>query len=259
MDALSYQNTFIHGIDPRAKLITTMVFIAMAVSMGKYEVSAMIPFLIYPVYLIIEGRIPPAYLLKKIAYVSPFALMIAVFNPIFERDTHLIIFGTGISGGWLSFASIMLRFFLTVSAALAMIACTGFYKVCIGMSRLGVPQIFTVQLLFIYRYLFVLTEETGRMVRARSMRSFGNRGDLKNFSSIAGNLLLRTINRAQRIYLAMSCRGFDGRFKVMTPLSFGLKETAFTLLWTALFICFRVFNIPVLLGSAINDIISRIL
>jgi cobalt/nickel transport system permease protein len=105
----------------------------------------------------------------------------------------------------------MIRFTLTVSGALVLIASTGFNSVCMAVEKMGAPRSFAVQLLFLYRYIFVLADEASRMVRARALRTFGRGGTgMRVFTSMIGQLLLRTLDRAQRIHLAMRCRGFDG-------------------------------------------------
>jgi cobalt/nickel transport system permease protein len=161
----------------------------------------------------------------------------------------------GISGGWLSFASILLRFTLTVSAAVLLVATTGFEAVCMAMEKLGVPRIFVLQLLFLYRYLFVLIDEAGRAARARALRSFGRRGmEVKFFISLTGQLLLRTLGRAQRIHRAMLCRGFAGEIRVLRPLRFGRSEIIFTLGWSALFLALRLYPLPHRAGELLLEV-----
>ena len=255
MDLLSYQDTALHKIDPRAKLFTVLFFILTVVSFGKYEISMLVPFIMFPVYLITSGNIPASYILKKILYVSPFAVMIGIFNPFFDRTIILQLGGMGISGGWISFISIMMRFVLTVSTALALIACTGFTNICFALSRLGAPKIFAVQLLFLYRYIFVLAEEAARMVRARNLRSFDGRGKgIRSYGPMLGNLLLRTIGRAERIHLAMVCRGFDGNIRIINRFNFGLNEFLFVLIWILLFLLFRFVNIPQATGIFVTGL-----
>lgn len=252
MDTLASGTTSLHQLDPRAKLITTLTFIIMVVSAGKYEISMMIPFVIYPLAIIVSGELPVNYLLKKIILVAPFAILIGIFNPLMDREILVKIGSLGITGGWISFFSIMIRFGLTVSAALILICLTGFNAVCMALEKLGVPRPFVVQLLFLYRYLFVLIDETSRMVRARSLRSFGSPGlSFKVFVPLVGQLLLRTLDRAQRIHLAMCCRGFDGHIRINRPMKFGVKELGFTLAWSLLFVCFRFYNIPLKMGEFI--------
>ncbi|MFZ2199124.1 MAG: energy-coupling factor transporter transmembrane component T, partial [Thermodesulfovibrionales bacterium] len=80
-----------------------------------------------------------------------------------------------------------------------------------ALRKLGIPDIFISQLLFLYRYIFVLVEEAMKAVRARDMRSFGSKGKgVTVFTSITGTLFLRTVERAERIYQAMLSRGFSG-------------------------------------------------
>lgn len=257
MDILSYQDTPIHKLDPRAKLITALIFILTVVSFGKYEISKLLPFIIFPVYLLTSGNIPILYILKKVLYVSPFAVMIGIFNPLFDREIMIYFGSSGISGGWISFISIMLRFSLTVTTALSLIACTGFNNICFAINKLGAPRIFSVQLLFIYRYIFVLVEEAARMVRARNLRSFNGKGKgIRTYGPLLGNLLLRTISRAERIYMAMVCRGFDGNIRIINRYTFGIKEVLFIFIWILLFIVFRFFNLPLMVGIFVTGLVS---
>jgi len=119
-----------------------------------------------------------------------------------------------------------------------------------ALDKLGAPRIFTVQLLLLYRYLFVLVEESIRLVRARALRSFRGQGlGIKVFSQMIGQLLLRTLARAQRIHLAMLCRGFDGNIRTLRTLKIRHREIIFLLGWSSLFILLRLYNLPQLLGS----------
>lgn len=255
MDTLSSQQTSVHQLDPRAKLLTTLVFVVVVVSFGKYEISALIPFFIFPVALCALGNVPPAYLIKKLVLVSPFAILLGIFNPLLDRDILIHLAGLEVSGGWVSFASILIRFTLTVGVALTLIAVTGFNSVCMALERLGAPKVFVVQLLFLHRYMFVLVDEAARILRARALRSFGGEGTgIKSYGSLVGQLLLRTLDRAQRIYLAMSCRGFDGQIRILRPLRFGPREIGFIFGWSAIFILMRFYNLPVLIGRVMTEL-----
>lgn len=184
------------------------------------------------------GNLPAGYLLRKVLAVAPFALLIGIFNPLLDRAIFLYLGPTVVSGGWVSFASITVRFFLTVSAALILIASTGFNAVCPALERIGIPQVFVVQLLFLYCYIFVLMDEAARMARARSLRSFEGKGmGVRVFGSMTGHLLLRALDRAQRIHLVMLCRGFDGTLRLVRPMKIGILEVLFPLGWSAF--CFH--------------------
>ena len=197
MDESSSGNTAIHRLDPRAKPLTTFVFVAVVVSFDRYSVSALLPFLVYPVLLVGLGNIPVGYIARRMLIVAPFAVLIGIFNPFLDTQPMLRIGGLVVSGGWVSFVSILVRFSLTVAAALALLATTGIRDVCLALEKLGTPQVFTVQLLFLYRYLFVAMDEGMRMARARALRSVGRRGtEMGTYAHMMGHLLLRSLDIA---------------------------------------------------------------
>lgn len=250
LDRLAGGDTPVHRLDPRAKLLTTLAFLLCVVSFGKYEVAALLPFLVFPVALVALAELPAGYLLGKLLVVAPFAVLVGAANPFFDPAPLVRVGPLTLSGGWVSYASILLRFVLTVSAALVLIATTSFHGVCVGLQRLGLPEVMAVQLLLLYRYLFVLTDEGLRLVRARALRSFGRRGSgIRVYGSLVGHLLLRTLDRARRIHGAMLARGFHGRFHSSSPLHIGMAEVRFTVGWCSLFLLFRLVNVPHLVGS----------
>lgn len=257
LDLLAYRDSAVHRLDPRAKLLTTLVFIVTVVSHGKYEIAALLPYLIYPAALLIVADLPTGYLAKKLLLVAPFAFFIGLFNPFIDHTVVLQFGSLPITGGWLSFGSIMLRFALTVGAALILVATTSFHGICFALEKFLAPRVFVLQLLFLYRYLFVLIEQAVRLVRARSLRSFHGRGlGIRSYVPLIGQLLLRTMDRAQRIHLAMLCRGFTGEIHLGRKLRIGLAEVVFTLGWSSLFILFRFANLPRLLGAWTTGLFS---
>jgi cobalt/nickel transport system permease protein len=253
MDDIAAGDSPLHRLDPRAKLVATLAFIVAVVSFDKYALSALVPFFIFPVVQISIGGLPAGFLAKKVLLVAPLAILIGIFNPLIDRNILFQIGSIQVTGGWVSLFSILLRFLLTVTAALILIATTGFNAVCMALARLGVPRPFVVQLMFLYRYIFVLTDEASRMVRAVSLKSFNAGGiSFKTFVPMMGHLLLRTMDRAQRIHLAMLCRGFDGRIRIIRSMKIGWTGAAFALGWSALFAIFRWYNLPETLGAIVT-------
>lgn len=240
-------------LDARAKAVVTLAFVVCVMSFPRYQVSALMPFFFYPVALLALGRIPAGYVLRKILVAAPFALAIAIFNPVFDRAPLAAVGPVTISGGWVSFVSVMARFLLTVGAALALVACTGMHRLCAGLERLGMPRVFAVQLLFLHRYLFVVADEGSRMTRSMEMRG-ARPGALSPpvYGSLLGHLLLRAMARADRVYRGMVARGFDGEIRVLRPTSLRWNDWAFILGWTAFFIAARIWNLAELLGNLLT-------
>lgn len=254
-DELAGRRSVIHRIHPVAKLLTTLVYLACIVSFGKYEITPLLPLVFYPLALMVLADLPAVELLKRILIAAPFVLGVGIFNPLYDRIPLLTIGGFSITGGWLSFGSIMLRFGLTVMATLILIATSGIEGVGMALSKLKVPRIFVTQLLLLYRYLNILMEETLRTVRAYTLRSRRERGiRFRVWSSLTGQLLLRTIDRAGRIYQAMRCRGFEGEVRLFQKRPLRLADCLYFMGWSLFFLSARYYNIPDLLGRVLMEV-----
>jgi len=211
LDGLASQDTWVHYLDPRAKIAATAMFLATVVSFPKYEIAEMMPLFLYPAALSAVGQVPAKLLFRYLLLASPFAVLVGVFNPLLDREVVVHWGSWAVTGGWLSFFSILIRFALTVSAALVLLACTGYVSVCAALDRFGAPRLLTMQFLMLYRFIFILSDEASRMVRAHGLRSEGGRKPtLGVWGSLAGHLLLRAYDRGLRVHRAMLARGFDG-------------------------------------------------
>lgn len=249
LEALALRDTAGARLDARAKVLTTVVFIVTVVSFDRYTVAALLPLAAYPMLLAVLGEVPAAPVLRKLALASPFAAMVGLANPLLDRAPLLAFGDTTIAAGWVSFASILLRFALTVSAALVLVACTDMHALCAALGRLGVPRVFTAQLLFLFRYAFVLGAEAAQMATARTLRACGRPATLASYGPLLGHLLLRAFERAQRVHLAMTARGFDGELRSLRELRWTARDTRFVLGWCAFFALVRGFDLPQRLGS----------
>ncbi|HWR05801.1 cobalt ECF transporter T component CbiQ [Sporomusa sp.] len=255
LDALSTQNTSIHRLNPCVKLITTLIFILTVTSSSKYEITGLYPFFLFPAVLVSLGNLPLSLILKRLLIVAPFIIFIGIFNPFFDNTPITKIGSVVISGGWVSFLSITIKLCLTVTTALILVATTGIDPLCSALLKIGVPKIIVVQLLFMYRYLHVLVEEFVRCITAYSLRSFHGEGvQFRAWGSLLGQLLLRSIDRANRIYQAMLCRGFDGEVRLLRTSSLTLVDILYLIFWIIFFLLVRWFNIPQLLGNLLMGV-----
>lgn len=249
MDDLARLDSPAHRLDARAKAVVTLAFILVVMSFPRHDVSALVPFLLYPVILTAAGRIPARELFKKILLAAPFALAVGLFNPFLDRQPVAAAGPFVITGGWLSFASILFRFLLTVWAALAWVACTGMFRLAAGLEQLGLPRVFVVQLLFLYRYLFVIADEGARMTRSVGVRAGERRAlRLRVYGSLVGHLLLRSMDRAERVYRAMVSRGFDGEIRGVRRTPFRRSDWGFVCGCLAFFLAGRAWNLAAALG-----------
>ncbi len=252
LDALAVRDTPLARLDARAKLIATLAFVVTVVSFDRYAVASLLPLALYPVALGVLGEVPAGTVLRKLVLAAPFAAMVGLFNPLLDRAPMLVAGALEISAGWISFASILLRFALTVGAALVLVAGTGVHALAAALGQLGVPQVFTAQLLFLYRYAFVLGGEAARLTTARALRACGRPTRLAEYGVLAGQLLLRSFDRAQRVHRAMIARGFDGELRAARAAAWSARDTRFVALWCAYFAFVRWADPALWLGRVLT-------
>lgn len=255
LDELAEKKTVIHNIHPLAKLLTTVVFLVVTVSFEKYQVSGLFPLVLYPVIVMVLGEIPAGPILKRMLVAAPFVIGIGAFNPLFDKNTIAIFSGIEISAGWVSFGSLLVKCGLTVVAALLLISTTGMARIGLALRIIRVPKVFVMQLLLTYRYISVLIEEVSRTVRAYALRSPFEKGiRFRAWGSLTGHLLLKTFDRAERVYQSMRCRGFMGEYHNGPVKRIVPGDIFYFAGWTLFFVVVRFINIPALIGSVITGV-----
>lgn len=254
LDDLARKKSSIHRLHPLAKLITTILFLVVVISFERHAVIALLPFVLYPILTLSLGEIPAMPIFKRILPVTPFVLGIGILNPVFDQQSVTFL-GLAISRGWLTFLSLTVKTVLTVAAALLLIATTGMERLGAALRMIRIPKLFVMQLLLTYRYITVLMEETARTLRAYALRAPGHKGvQPKAWGSLTGQLLLRTLDRAQRVYQAMVLRGFTGEYHTGASLLFSWQDFVYVAGWCIFFLVARMFNIPLLLGMLFTGV-----
>lgn len=237
--------------DPRALLLTALACIVTTVSFERHTVAALLPLALFPLSLAVRAQLPWRLLKRTLLLAAPFVLMVGLFNPLLERETALWLGAVPVSAGWLSLLSILLRAAVAITTTLALVASTGMPALCNAMNCLRVPRALTLQLWLLYRYLFVLGAEASRMDTARRLRAGAQpRPNLATWAALLGQLLLRSVDRAQRLHQAMLARGFAGSLP-SAPMQWRPADSAFLAGWCAFFIAVRTLDLPALLGQAL--------
>ena len=252
LEDFSEKISLIHAVHPLSKVLVTIFFLIAVVSFGRYEAANLLPLFLYPVILFSWADIPVWPILKRLLLVSPLVIGIGILNPIFDPETVTLL-GIVLSKGWLTFISIMIKTFLAVTAALLLMATTGMNGIARALRMMGVPGLFVLQLLLTFRYIAVLTEEALRIVTAYSLKAPGHKGIKRRYwGSLAGRLLIRTMDRSQRIYQAMLLRGFDGEYRSGNNKPPALRDMLYILGWSLFFLLIRIYPIPSIIGNFIS-------
>jgi len=229
LDPYRPRTSLIHQLDPRVKLVLTLAFIftVALTPPGAWPVYILLLAIIISVELLSDLGV--GYVIKRAVLAFPFVL--AALPIIFTvPGPTLASFSIGpwtlaISiPGLERFFSIAIKSWISVQAAIVLAASTSFPDLLVAMRAIRIPRMLVAVFSLMWRYLFVLADETVRLIRARSARS-GDSGlpGLKKGGSVlwrarvtggmAGNMFLRALERSDRIYMAMLSRGYDGEIR----------------------------------------------
>lgn len=225
----------VHALDARVKLLLTLACI-LALGLlppGAWAGIATIATILW--WAVLRARIGLGLVMRRAFVALPFALvaLTLVFSrpgvPLLRLPLGPLTL-TATDAGLIAFASVLVKSWLSVQAALLLTATTHFTDVLHALRALRLPAVLVAILSFAYRYLFVLVDEAQRMLRARECRSAELPGQRPGGSIVwratvvgqmVGTLFLRSYERSERIYVAMLSRGYSGELRALhhRPLS----------------------------------------
>jgi cobalt/nickel transport system permease protein len=224
-------DSLIHRLDPRVKVIVTVLFVLSNLLIPDGAWVGFVLALAMVLIITHWAGLPWNFALKRSLIVLPFTL--AAVTIVFATpgaalaSIHIGPWTlTPTDAGLIRFASIILRSLLSVQMAILLTATTPFPDLIHALRHLRLPQPLVATLSFMYRYLFVLSEETTRLLRARRARSaqqpgLRSGGPLLWRARVAGNmvgqLFLRSLERGDRVYQAMLARGYTGHLYTLNP------------------------------------------
>jgi len=244
LEQLAAGNTCIHRLNPLVKLLAAAVFIVTVVSFNRYALGRLTPYIFYPALLMALSQTPYTMLFKRFFIALPFCLFAGISNIIFDRNTAFIIGGLTISRGVISFFSILFKTYLCVMAVLILVSVTRFSELTAELRRLRLPQIFIIMFELTYRYIGVLLNEAYSMSIAYSLRNPNKKEiEMRDMGSFSGQLLIRSFDRAERVYNSMKCRGYTLQNISQNKRTLTLSDIVFFALVSIFCITFRIVDI----------------
>lgn len=207
----------VHRLPPEVKITAMVVFTLAVVATPREAFWAFAGYAALVAVVAALARVGPGWLLARSAIELPFVVFAFVL-PFVGAGARVTWLGVplsvdGLYGGW----NILAKGTLGVLASLLLAGTTTGRDLIVGLDRLRCPQVVTQIATFMLRYLDVLTAEARRMRIARISRGDDPRflWQLRGFAAGIGALFLRAFERGERVYLAMTSRGYTGRMPVL--------------------------------------------
>jgi cobalt/nickel transport system permease protein len=224
----------VHRLDPRAKLggLLGITVLAVSTPLERWPVFVACG-AVLAVYAAV-ARVRPGVLWRRARLLLPLVLLAGVLLPFVRTGGETLELGplTVHMAGLESFATIAAKASIGVVSAVLLGATTSFPAVLRGLEAMRVPRLLVLIAAFMYRYLFVIAAEAGRMRAALLARGYSPRHALQAgaMGRVATAMFLRSYGRGERVYLAMLARGYRGSMPQLVPLSFGRADAAFVAL-----------------------------
>jgi len=213
LDQWSRRSSPVHRRDARVKLLGLLVFlIVMATTGRKFAILGPI-YLLLVVGFLFLARLPLLGVGLRAGIVLPFSATFACISALGgDPGRGLILIG---------------KSFLSALAVLAVVGSTPLPDLLRGLQSLRVPHFLVLVGQFVYRYLFVVSEEAQHMRVASSCRG---RLSFRAAAGLLAVLFERSYARAERIHQAMAARGFQGHFPAVSPARPTWADVVFLLL-----------------------------
>ena len=223
-------DSIIHRLDPRIRVsaaVAVALFIALSTRLAVPAAG-----LVVGAALAAFARLDPRRLLKRMLEVNLFIILLWLLVPFTQPGKTMFRLGplTASAEGVRLSLAIFLKCNAIVLTLTALVATIDVVRLGHALHDLRVPPKLVHLLLFTVRYLDVIGREYARLSQALKVRGFRpgtNRRTYRTYAYLVGTLLVRSVDRAQRVSAAMKCRGFRGRFYLLTHFHPGRRDAVF--------------------------------
>ncbi|GFI68963.1 hypothetical protein IMSAG249_00784 [Lachnospiraceae bacterium] len=237
-------------VHPLSRLVVTVWYILLTVSFPKYDLSGLGAMVVYLLVTGIWEEISFKEALGRIWPVLILAGAVGIANPLVDKKVYWESGSLAVTYGMVSMVTLMLKGIFSVMASYLLIMTVGMEGICSSLRSLHVPREFVTILLLMHRYLIVLLKEAERMMQAYRLRAPGQKGiHVKAWGAFAGQLLLRSIDRAQTVYESMLLRGYTGEIIGKRLVAGRWSSLCYAAFWSLALAGIRILPVFQIVGS----------
>lgn len=252
LDEQAERDSVVHRLSPLSKLLITIAYIAITTSYNKYDLSGIIVMVLFPVVLYQFAQVSVSQCFYRMRYVMPLVCAVGIVNPFLDKTVLVYAGEVGISGGVISMITLMLKGAMCLMMSYLLVVTTSIEEMCVALRRIHIPGIFVTLLLLTYRFVVVLLDEASIMTDAYSLRAPGQNGvHISAWGSFLGQLILRSVDRAQNIYEGMVLRGYNGDIKYFGKKKYNMLSFLWAACLIALMVMCRYLNVVELIVKSI--------
>ena len=238
-ETFSEGDSFIHSIDPRVKLCLALTYAFLVALSDSLLVSCSA--LVLGIVLVAMDRLKAGAILKRLRMLFLFIVLLWITLPLSVPGmTVYRVAGLSVSmEGLRQTLSISLKAIAIVLLALALLGTSTVFSLAHALSHFHLPKKLLYLFFLSYRYVHVIGVEYHRLrdaMRIRAFRPGTNMHTYRSYGYLIGMLLIRSFERSERIYHAMLCRGFQGRFYLLHHFHMHRRDKVFLFIMSLILI-----------------------
>lgn len=236
LDSHCHGKSLLGLLDPRSKLVATLAFVVAITVIPPNSYFAYLAYFGIAVVFVITSKVSLSHYLQALLLIAPLVITLVLAVPFinpgtvrsFTVDNDLSLNAYKLS----MLVSLVSKTVLSYLFSLVLLFTTNFVSLMEAFGRLGVPKIFVMIANFAYRYQFIIVDEAERLARSRNSRLWQPYfiTQAKTIGYMTGTLFLRSYERSERVLMAMSSRGFTGRFVSQQELKLNIADFVYLLL-----------------------------
>lgn len=221
------ERSWIHRLDPRGRIVTTLL-IAVAVVLVNDMFTVLI-MLATALFMTLSARYTACQLIYRLSGLALFCAVLIAFLPLSATltPTFTLVYAPELLDEALLISAKSCTVMLFLIALISTIEPTALGH---ALVHLHVPRSLVQLYLFTIRYFDVLRREMQVMHTAMLARGFKpsfSPHTLKSYGHLIGMLLIRSLDRSERILTAMKCRGYQGKFFLYHHFHFRRRDAWF--------------------------------
>ena len=225
-------SSLLHKLDPRVRVVSA-IFLSFTFALGNGLCMAFAG-LGLGMGLTLAARFPLLQVARRMAAVNLFLVLVWIFLPFSSPAGPGAAFALGpFTASW---EGIRLAFLITVKSNsiillnLALLCSMRVITLVRALEALHLPGKLCQTLFFSLRYFQVIHAEYHRLHDAMKMRGFcpgTNLHTIRAYGQLLSMLLVRSLNRGQRVYEAMLCRGYTGELHTLQEFHLSRGDRVF--------------------------------
>jgi len=237
LEEFAQGHSLLHRLDPRIKLLAALFWSCMVATSMHLPLPAWA--LGCGLALTAMTGLPVRRLCARFALVNLFIALLWLTLPFSLSGETVCALGPlhASREGLLLALGITLKCNAILLAVTALLGTSTVFALVHALRRLALPEKLAQLFFFTFRYFQILHAEYLRLREAMRARCFApcvNLHSYKSYAQLLGALLVRSLDRAERVREAMLCRGYAGKLPLCDHIAIQRQDIIFSVFFSTI-------------------------